>query len=423
MAEPTLSRPGPRHRGSAGNRASAGEPGACGEPAPAVPASLPLTARLPLAVSPAGRHRSRVPGGRHRRSHTPRPTDGRQNGRNTACRSLEGPDVATPPPGWPERIVLASASPRRRQLLAQLGVQFEVRPAALDETPLPDEDARAHVERLAIAKATAVAAPAEVVLAADTTVELDGRIFGKPTDTDHALDMLRLLRGPPRRPRGSRGAGRRPPPRVEDRAGEHRRAHGVQGVLERGDHPEVAAAAAQRPEQVRVLLRAGVRTSCPSAVTRPAPTRLSEVRPQRRTSQPSPPPRVNPAIPVVDTTPPVTASPKACVSWSRSLHRQPACATTRRDAGSTRMPFMGERSRTTPPSVVEKPGMLWPPPRTASGSPSLRANSTPRTTSDTPAQRMMSAGRASCAAFQIDRAWSYCSLAGVTSSPCRASAS
>ena len=154
--------------------------------------------------------------------------------------------------------MLASASPRRRQLLAQLGVQFEVRPAALDETALPDEDARAHVERLAIAKATAVAAPAEVVLAADTTVELDGRIFGKPTDTDHALDMLRLLRGPPRRPRGSRGAGRRPPPRVEDRAGEHRRAHGVQGVLERGDHPEVAAAAAQRPEQVRVLLRAGV---------------------------------------------------------------------------------------------------------------------------------------------------------------------
>jgi septum formation protein len=121
--------------------------------------------------------------------------DGRQNVRNTACCSLEGPDVATPLPGWPERIVLASASPRRRQLLAQLGVQFEVRPAALDETPLPDEDARAHVERLAIAKATAVAAPAEVVLAADTTVELDGRIFGKPTDTGHALDMLRLLRG------------------------------------------------------------------------------------------------------------------------------------------------------------------------------------------------------------------------------------
>jgi septum formation protein len=98
-------------------------------------------------------------------------------------------------PGWPDRIVLASASPRRQLLLAQLGVQFEVRPAELDETPLPDEDARAHVERLAIAKATAVAEPGDIVLAADTTVELDGRIFGKPTDADHALDMLRLLRG------------------------------------------------------------------------------------------------------------------------------------------------------------------------------------------------------------------------------------
>jgi septum formation protein len=103
--------------------------------------------------------------------------------------------VATPLPGWPGRLVLASSSPRRQQLLAQLGIQFEVRPAALDETPLPDEEARAHVERLAIAKARAVAAAGEVVLAADTTVELDGRIFGKPTDPRHALDMLRLLQG------------------------------------------------------------------------------------------------------------------------------------------------------------------------------------------------------------------------------------
>src|SRR5215475_1754329 len=105
------------------------------------------------------------------------------------------PGVARSLPGWPDRIVLASASPRRRQLLAQLGVRFEVRPADLDETPLPGEDARAHVERLAIAKAAAVAEPGEVVLAADTTVELDGRIFGKPIDAGHALDMLRLLRG------------------------------------------------------------------------------------------------------------------------------------------------------------------------------------------------------------------------------------
>ncbi len=99
------------------------------------------------------------------------------------------------PPGWPERIVLASSSPRRQRLLARLGVRFEVRPAALDETPLPDEDARAHVERLALAKAAAVATAGDVVLGADTTVELDGRIFGKPTDPGHALDMLRTLQG------------------------------------------------------------------------------------------------------------------------------------------------------------------------------------------------------------------------------------
>jgi septum formation protein len=99
------------------------------------------------------------------------------------------------PPGWPASLVLASSSPRRQQLLGQLGVRFEVRPADLDETPLPGESARAHVERLAVAKAKAVASPGDVVLAADTTVELDGRIFAKPADIDDALRMLRQLCG------------------------------------------------------------------------------------------------------------------------------------------------------------------------------------------------------------------------------------
>ncbi len=61
-------------------------------------------------------------------------------------------------------------------------------------------------------------------------------------------------------------------------------------------------------------------TSWPSAVTTSAASRLSQVRPTLRISQPMPPPSVNPAIPVVDTSPPVTASPNAWVSWSKSAH-------------------------------------------------------------------------------------------------------
>src|SRR5260370_4027033 len=101
--------------------------------------------------------------------------------------------MAMPPPRWPGKIVLASASPRRQQLLAQLGVELEIRPADLDETPLPGENAHGHVERLAVAKARAVAAGGDVVLGADTTVELDGRIFAKPADAAEAFAMLRLL--------------------------------------------------------------------------------------------------------------------------------------------------------------------------------------------------------------------------------------
>ena len=111
-------------------------------------------------------------------------------------------------------------------------------------------------------------------------------------------------------------------------------------------------------------------------------------------------------MPVLDTRPPVTARPNAWVSWSKSDQVSPGWATARRPAGSTRMPFIGEVSMTTPPSQVENPAMLWAPPRTATWSPSLRANSTARITSAVPAQRMISAGRRSWAAFQIARAWS-----------------
>jgi septum formation protein len=90
-------------------------------------------------------------------------------------------------------LTLASQSPRRKELLAQLGVPLEVRPAAVDETPFPREPAADYVRRVASEKARAV--PGETVLAADTIVVLDGGIFGKPRDPADARRMLRLLSG------------------------------------------------------------------------------------------------------------------------------------------------------------------------------------------------------------------------------------
>jgi septum formation protein len=92
-------------------------------------------------------------------------------------------------------LVLASGSPRRRELLEGLGVRFKVRPVDLDESPLPDEDPGNYVLRLAIEKAAARVEPGELVLAADTTVVVDGEILGKPRDDDDARRMLRLLAG------------------------------------------------------------------------------------------------------------------------------------------------------------------------------------------------------------------------------------
>ena len=97
------------------------------------------------------------------------------------------------------RLLLASASPRRRELLARLGLEFEVRVADLDETPLPGEDPRTYVARLAAAKASAVAdaapEPNVVVVGADTAVVVDGHLLGKPADDADAARMLRLLSG------------------------------------------------------------------------------------------------------------------------------------------------------------------------------------------------------------------------------------
>lgn len=117
-------------------------------------------------------------------------------------------------------LVLASASPRRRQLLTQAGFTFDVRPAHIPEDPRPGEDPIAYVTRLAREKAQivfdqiaagAASQPANAslpeplpspfdsqplaVLGADTTVTLDGQILGKPEDAEDAARILRLLSG------------------------------------------------------------------------------------------------------------------------------------------------------------------------------------------------------------------------------------
>jgi septum formation protein len=95
------------------------------------------------------------------------------------------------------RVVLASASPRRRELLHAAGVEVDVDPADVDETREPDETPAAYVERLARLKAaaTAVRHPAGLVLGADTTVTVDGDVLAKPRDPEDAAWMLRRLSG------------------------------------------------------------------------------------------------------------------------------------------------------------------------------------------------------------------------------------
>jgi len=92
-------------------------------------------------------------------------------------------------------VVLASASPRRRELLRLVGIEHEVLPADIDETLLPGEDPAAHAERLAREKAAAIHRPDAVVIGSDTIVVVDGDVLGKPRDREHAAAMLRRLSG------------------------------------------------------------------------------------------------------------------------------------------------------------------------------------------------------------------------------------
>jgi septum formation protein len=96
------------------------------------------------------------------------------------------------------RLILASSSPRRRELLRGRGFAFDVVEPAIDESPLPEEEPGALVQRLALAKARSVAAfapPESVVLGCDTIVVLEQRVLGKPLDAADAVEMLLAIAG------------------------------------------------------------------------------------------------------------------------------------------------------------------------------------------------------------------------------------
>ena len=92
-------------------------------------------------------------------------------------------------------LVLASGSARRAELLASAGLQYQLRPADIDETPIEGEAPVDYVKRLATTKALAVARPGELVVGADTSVVIDATILGKPSDAGDAAAMLELLSG------------------------------------------------------------------------------------------------------------------------------------------------------------------------------------------------------------------------------------
>ncbi|HXG90779.1 MAG TPA: Maf family protein [Blastocatellia bacterium] len=100
----------------------------------------------------------------------------------------------------PERdpkIILASASPRRAEILAKIGVEFEIEPSQIHERPHADEAPPDYIIRIARAKVIAVARKREagLIIGADTIVVLDGRVLGKPQDEEDAQRMLRQLSG------------------------------------------------------------------------------------------------------------------------------------------------------------------------------------------------------------------------------------
>jgi septum formation protein len=139
------------------------------------------------------------------------------------------------------RIVLASASPRRRELLAALGVGFEVAPAGVDET-VDGGEPLALAKLLAARKARAVAAmhPDAMVIGSDTVVALHGRLLEKPVDADEAREMLRALR-----------------------AGDHIVATGVAVVGNDGEHVAAASARVTMRDYSDAEMEAFIETGSP----------------------------------------------------------------------------------------------------------------------------------------------------------------
>ena len=92
-------------------------------------------------------------------------------------------------------LILASSSPRRRELLSQLGLEFDIYSPDIDESVIEGENVASYVERLACAKADAVLArfPDALVLAADTSLGIDGKILGKPESKVHAFEMWQMI--------------------------------------------------------------------------------------------------------------------------------------------------------------------------------------------------------------------------------------
>lgn len=116
-------------------------------------------------------------------------------GAGLLTRGEKGPGSGAHEPATPGSLVLASGSPRRKELLESLDLDFTVRPAAVDETPNPGERPRDLVRRLAQEKAEAAGRDGEWVLAADTIVVENGDVLGKPRNRDQAREMLQRLQG------------------------------------------------------------------------------------------------------------------------------------------------------------------------------------------------------------------------------------
>ncbi len=163
----------------------------------------PVCRRWPSSTisSPGSMRRRPRPPGRRSRAATPTGPSRCTSRRAGSTRPTTPPRPRRPTPTrWSPvaeaRLVLASASPRRRELLAHLGRPFDVVAPDVDETPVAGEHPAAMVGRLSVDKAMAVTAPpGSLVIAADTTVALGTEIIGKPLDADDAVATLRRLSG------------------------------------------------------------------------------------------------------------------------------------------------------------------------------------------------------------------------------------